>query len=151
MLEHALVEELGDLLFQVYFHATLGEERGSFTLADVAHGIATKLVARHPHVYGDADPSVAIEGWDELKRAEKGRTSAMDGIPEALPALALATKVLNRCAQHGVDWRELVDGDDDALALFEVVDAARAAQVDPEDALRRAATRVRDEVRARGI
>jgi tetrapyrrole methylase family protein/MazG family protein len=149
--EGALVEELGDLLFQVYFHAAIGAERGTFTLADVAAGIADKLVSRHPHVFAGADADESMAAWDEMKRAEKGRTSAMDGVSDALPALALASKVLTRCARHGVDWRDLVDPDDAARPFLELVDAARAGGDDAEDALRRAATRLRDAARARGV
>src|SRR4029434_10404965 len=84
----ALEEELGDLLFQVVFHATLAAEEGRFTLADVARGINDKLVGRHPHVFGDAE-ATSIEQltatWEQLKKAEKGRASVMDGIPATLP------------------------------------------------------------------
>ncbi|MHB8219272.1 MAG: MazG nucleotide pyrophosphohydrolase domain-containing protein [Acidimicrobiales bacterium] len=93
--EH-LAEELGDLLFQVYFHAYLAAEAGRFTLADVARGIHDKLVARHPHVFGDAvvtDPAAVEAHWEDIKRAEKGRGSVTDGIPNALPALALSAKL----------------------------------------------------------
>lgn len=91
-----LQEELGDLLFQVYFHACLAAEEGRFTLADVARGIHEKLVARHPHVFGDAeaaDAEAVLAGWERAKMAEKGRQSVTDGIPAALPALALAAKL----------------------------------------------------------
>ncbi len=83
-----LEEELGDLLFQVYFHATLAAEAGRFTLADVARGVHDKLVSRHPHVFGDvtADtPEEVAANWEALKLAEKGRTSVTEGIPAALP------------------------------------------------------------------
>jgi tetrapyrrole methylase family protein/MazG family protein len=93
--EH-LAEELGDLLFQVYFHAYLAAEAGRFTLADVAKGIYDKLVARHPHVFGNAEltDAAAVEAhWEEIKQSEKGRTSVTDGIPNALPALALSAKL----------------------------------------------------------
>ncbi len=88
-----LEEELGDLLFQVYFHAALAAEEGFFNLSDVARGIREKLVARHPHVFGDVvaqDASVVVAGWERAKLAEKGRQSVADGIPAALPALARA-------------------------------------------------------------
>jgi len=91
-----LQEELGDLLFQVYFHACLAAEEGRFTLDDVAKGIHDKLVARHPHVFGDAqaaDAGEVLAGWERSKMAEKGRESVTDGIPAALPALALAAKL----------------------------------------------------------
>src|SRR6202012_2331550 len=91
-----LEEELGDLLFQVYFHSRLAAEEGRFTLADVAHGVHEKLVSRHPHVFGDVvahDASTVLSNWEEIKKAEKGRQSVTDGIPAALPALALASKL----------------------------------------------------------
>ena len=154
--EH-LEEELGDLLFQVVFHATLAAEEGAFTLADVAHGIATKLVGRHPHVFGDATASTAGEvaaSWERLKKAEKGRASVMDGIPATLPALLYALKVQKKAAGEGADWRELLPagtGIDDDLArrLMDMVDEARVGDIDPESALRLAAEQVRDRFRAR--
>jgi len=146
-----LEEELGDLLFQVYFHATLAAEEGQFTLADVARGIHDKLVSRHPHVFGGEATS-----WEELKQAEKSRDSAMDGVPAALPALAHAQKVQRRAASVGFDWDD-VDGAwpkvleeidevrgaaDDELEgelgdlLFACVNVARHLGVDAEMALR---------------
>src|SRR5690606_10335902 len=100
----------GDLLFQIVFHATLATEEGRFTLADVARGITDKLVGRHPHVFGDVTVASADEvaaRWDELKKAEKGRASVMDGIPATLPALLYAEKVQKAAASQDVDWREL--------------------------------------------
>ncbi|HEX6567569.1 MAG TPA: MazG family protein, partial [Acidimicrobiales bacterium] len=150
-----LEEELGDLLFQVVFHATLAAEEGRFTLADVARGIATKLVGRHPHVFGDATAHSAEEvaaRWEKLKQAEKGRASVMDGIPEALPALLYASKVQKKAASQGVDWRHLVAGDaavsDTGARLLDAVDAARLAGEDAETELRIAAEHVRDRYRA---
>ena len=83
-----LEEELGDLLFQVYFHATLAAEAGRFTLADVARGVHDKLVSRHPHVFGDVaaeTPEDVAANWEAIKKAEKGRSSVTEGIPAALP------------------------------------------------------------------
>lgn len=100
-----LEEELGDLLFQVYFHARLAAESGWFTIADVAHALHAKLVHRHPHVFGDtrADtPEEVAARWEVLKKAEKGRTSVTDGIPAALPALALAAKLQRKAASLGI-------------------------------------------------
>ncbi|HEX4217754.1 MAG TPA: MazG nucleotide pyrophosphohydrolase domain-containing protein, partial [Acidimicrobiales bacterium] len=97
--EHAvahLEEELGDLLFQVYFHAALAAEDGRFSLADVARGVHDKLVSRHPHVFGDVvvdSPDQVANNWEALKKVEKGRASVTDGIPKAMPALALAAKL----------------------------------------------------------
>jgi tetrapyrrole methylase family protein/MazG family protein len=150
----ALEEELGDLLFQVFLHATLATEEGRFTLEDVVRGISDKLVGRHPHVFGDATVDSAdevAERWERLKKAEKGRASVMDGIPATLPALAYAVKVQRKAASQGVDWRTLFDGDDTPGALgrrlLDVVDDARIAGDDPETELRVAAEVVRDRFR----
>ena len=100
-----LEEELGDLLFQVYFHATLAAEAGRFTLADVARGVHDKLVSRHPHVFGGvtADtPEQVATNWEALKLAEKGRTSVTEGIPGALPSLALAAKLQRKALAVGM-------------------------------------------------
>jgi tetrapyrrole methylase family protein / MazG family protein len=152
----ALEEELGDLLFQVVFHATLAAEEGRFTLADVADGIATKLIGRHPHVFGDTTAESAEEvasRWEQIKKDEKGRASVMDGIPVALPALLFASKVQKKAASQGVDWRTLV-ADDVALTeagrrLLAVVDEVRLTGEDAETELRLAAEHVRDRFRAR--
>ena len=83
-------EELGDLLLQVVFHATLAAEAGAFGVEEVAEGIRRKLVRRHPHVFGDVEAATAeavLANWEQLKREEKGRESLLDGVPEALPAL----------------------------------------------------------------
>jgi tetrapyrrole methylase family protein / MazG family protein len=100
-----LEEELGDLLFQVYFHATLAAEQGRFTLADVARGVHDKLVSRHPHVFGDVTAETADDvatNWEALKKAEKGRASVTEGIPAALPSLALAAKLQRKAAAIGM-------------------------------------------------
>ena len=101
-----LLEELGDLLLQVYFHARIAQERVSdpFTIDDVARGIADKLIRRHPHVFPDAqghvtpaaDAAYVEAKWQELKNAEKARTSVTDGVPVSLPALTQASKLLQR-------------------------------------------------------
>ncbi len=147
----ALEEELGDLLFQVFLHATLATEEGRFTLADVIRGISDKLVGRHPHVFGDVTVEGAdevAERWERLKQAEKGRSSVMDGIPATLPALAYALKVQRKAASLGVDWRTVLGGDDGlgelGRHLLDVVDDARRAGDDPETELRIAAEVVRD-------
>jgi tetrapyrrole methylase family protein / MazG family protein len=157
--EHALVEELGDLLFQVEFHATIAEQAGRFSIADVTAGIHDKLVSRHPHVFGDV---TALDNWDEIKRAEKGRTSVFDGVAASLPALAYAHHLQRKAAKVGFDWpdvagpfakveEELAElrADDSDLAgelgdvLFAVVNVARHLGVDAELALRAAATKFR--------
>ena len=139
--EH-LEEELGDLLFQVVFHAAIARERGAFTLADIAHGIHDKLHARHPHVFGDVVAATADEvaaGWEARKQAEKGRQSIFDGIPKGLPALLYASKVLRKAEAVGVvsSVRPLAD-DEVGDALLGLVASAAAAGVDAEGALRRA-------------
>ncbi len=104
-----LEEELGDLLFQVFIHATLAQEQGWFSLADVARVITEKLVRRHPHVFADTAVSGAAEvvaNWDQIKAAERrqhGRTGPFDGIPDAFPARLFAEKVLSRAAKSGLD------------------------------------------------
>jgi uncharacterized protein YabN with tetrapyrrole methylase and pyrophosphatase domain len=125
-------EELGDLLFQVVFHAHLGHEEGLFDLRSIADAVRTKLVSRHPHVFADAvaDTPDAVEArWEDLKRDEKGRESVMDGIPEALPALSLMAKVRRKALALGVS-----PPDRDALiqVVRDAIDAlpAHAALVD---------------------
>jgi len=100
-----LEEELGDLLFQIVFHARLAEEAGRFTLADVARGVHDKLVHRHPHVFGDVEAASADEvraNWEEIKREEKGRSSVTEGIPADLPALLLSTKLQRKALSVGM-------------------------------------------------
>ena len=164
--EH-LQEELGDLLFQVFFHATLAGEEGLFTLADVAQGIHGKLVHRHPHVFGDVEARSAgqvLRNWEQIKQAEKGRASIMDGIPGHLPSLLYAQKVQRKAATVGFDWddvhgawpkiaEELAElaeavgpppapgaavAEELGDLLFAVVNVARHLDVDPEAALRSA-------------
>jgi tetrapyrrole methylase family protein / MazG family protein len=154
----ALEEELGDLLFQVFFHARLAAEEGHFDLADVARTVREKLVGRHPHVFGDAVAETADDvraRWEQIKKEEKGRASILDGIPSALPALLYALKVQKRLASEGIDWRDLLTGDQPQEAerpsgpriggqLLDLVDEARRANLDPETELRLAAEQVRD-------
>jgi tetrapyrrole methylase family protein/MazG family protein len=107
-----LEEELGDLLFQVYFHARLAAEAGRFTLADVARGVHDKLVSRHPHVFGDgwADtPAEVMANWEVRKLAEKNRSSVTQGIPHALPALALAAKLQRKALAVGMALPSVAD------------------------------------------
>lgn len=160
-----LEEELGDLLFQVVFHATLAAEAGQFTLADVARGIHDKLVERHPHVFGA--PGQPMPNWEELKKAEKGRSSVMDGVPGSLPSLLYAFKVQSKAASVGFDWKnaagawpkireelgeleQAIGTSDHAVneelgdVLFSVVNVARHLGVDPEAALRDASAKFRE-------
>ncbi|HEU5265038.1 MAG TPA: nucleoside triphosphate pyrophosphohydrolase [Gaiellaceae bacterium] len=102
--------ELGDLLFQVYFLALLLEERGHGDLETVAREVHTKLVQRHPHVFGDAEartPGRVRERWEELKTEQEGRAGIFHDVPEALPALLHARKVQRRAAVVGYDWLDL--------------------------------------------
>jgi XTP/dITP diphosphohydrolase len=141
-----LREELGDLLLQVYFHAVVAEESGAFTLDDVAGGIAEKMRRRNPHVFGpdaEAGGASALTAaevdarWQQIKQAEKPRRSAYDGIGPGLPALLLALKVLERepDAPLPTGSRDLGD------RLLLLVAEAKAAGVDPEQALRDAVRR----------
>jgi len=144
----ALEEELGDLLFQVVFHATLGAEEGRFTLADVARGINDKLVHRHPHVFAEVEVDGAdevVSNWEAIKKAEKNRTSVFDGIPNGLPALLYALKIDKKAVATGlVDQVPPPEGDDLGHQLLALVMRAREAGLDPEDALRRTAMAWRD-------
>jgi tetrapyrrole methylase family protein/MazG family protein len=107
-----LIEELGDLLYQIEFHATIAEQEGRFTIADVASGIHDKLVRRHPHVFGDLVGSdlgtdEVLANWDDIKRTEKSRMSIFDGIPRSMPALAYAAKVGAKASKVGFDWEDV--------------------------------------------
>jgi XTP/dITP diphosphohydrolase len=145
-----LREELGDLLLQVYFHSRIAEESGDagFTVDDVAGDIVAKLVRRHPHVFAEVDVADADEvdrNWESIKAAEKGRTSLLDGIPAALPALALADKTVGKAEKVGVAPAR---SDDLGDRLMAHVVEARANGEDPEQALRDAVRRLADAVRA---
>ena len=106
----AIRDELGDLLLQVVFHARIAEEEGSFALEDVAKSISDKMVARHPHVFGDDDrPSVESQNglWEDIKareRAQKGEKRILDGIARGLPPMLRALKLQKRAARAGFDW-----------------------------------------------
>jgi tetrapyrrole methylase family protein/MazG family protein len=154
-----LEEELGDVLCQVLFHSVIAAEEGWFNLADVARALDEKLIRRHPHVFGvDAasiDAAEVLSSWETAKREEKGRTSLLDGIPPALPALALAAKLERRtraalaAADDGTELRArlkarlaaVIDGDSAraGAALFELVLVVAANGGDPEEEVRRAA------------
>ncbi|MEO6317223.1 MAG: MazG nucleotide pyrophosphohydrolase domain-containing protein [Acidimicrobiales bacterium] len=144
-----LEEELGDLLFQVVFHSVLAAEEGQFTLADVARGVHDKLYARHPHVFepgANATSAAQLSGdWERRKVVEKGRTSVMDGIPSALPALAYAAKIQRKAASQGVDWHTLLEDRPDSwgVRLLELIDEARTAGSDAETDVRAIAQRLR--------
>jgi tetrapyrrole methylase family protein / MazG family protein len=129
-----LEEELGDVLFQVFFHAALATEEGYFTLADVARTLHDKLVLRHPHVFGDAvaeTPEDVASRWEVLKKAEKGRTSVTDGIPAALPALALAAKLQRKAESLGMDTATFEDRRRQITAGLEAVGARAPTAAGP--------------------
>ncbi len=110
--DEALIEELGDLLYQVEFHATIAEQQGRFSMADVARSIHDKLVRRHPHVFGDVVANSAddvVQTWDKVKRAEKksvdgAASSTFTGVAKSGPSLQYATKIQKRAADVGFDW-----------------------------------------------
>ncbi len=166
----AVIEELGDLLYHVEFHAAIAEQEGRFSIVDVTDGIHDKLVRRHPHVFAGVDVASSDEvlaNWDQIKRAEKARTSVFDGVPTSQPALALAAQLGRRAARAGFDWPDVAgplakvaeeldelavarDGDDEAAVtdelgdvLFAIVNVARHLGVEPELALRAAAGKFR--------
>lgn len=146
--EH-LMEELGDLLYQIEFHAAIAEQEGRFTMGDIARGIHDKLVRRHPHVFAidthDADTSL-ITNWDEIKKAEKAAKGIVagpfDGIPQASGSLAYAGAILHRASKAGAPLEissnfPMAAIEDLGLHLLEVVAECRRREVDPEVALRK--------------
>lgn len=153
-----LIEELGDVLYQVIFHADIAAEAGEFTLEDVAKHMREKMVARHPHVFGDASgrlvevetPDDVVATWESVKAVEKAhRTSVLQGIPQGMPSLALADKTLGRAAKVGVVREAAVIPATEAELgeqLLAMVVAARAAGLDSERALRGALRALQNEV-----
>ncbi len=161
-----LPDELGDLLFQVVYHARLGEEEGRFAFADIARAIADKMIRRHPHVFADAavrDAAVQSLAWEAHKSAERGaraETGTLAGVPVGLPALTRAHKLTARAARVGFDWpdaaavldkleeeaaelrAELPGADPARLAdelgdlLFVLANMGRKLGLDPEECLR---------------
>ena len=164
----ALPDELGDLLFQVVYHARMAEEEGHFAFADVARAISDKMIRRHPHVFGEAasrSAGMQMAAWEEQKRAERAaraETGTLAGIPVALPALTRARKITARAGRIGFDWpdaelviqkleeeiaelrAELPGADRARLAdefgdiLFVAANLARKLDLDPEACLRQA-------------
>jgi tetrapyrrole methylase family protein/MazG family protein len=159
----ALEDELGDLLYQVVFHALIAEDEHEFTMAEVARGIHDKLVRRHPHVFGDVDAEASddvVRNWEQIKKEEKGTASIVEGIPASLPALLYTHKLYSKAASVGLDpgpldealdrvdtavarLRDGGTGDDLAALLAAAVVVARATGVDGESALRGWAARYR--------
>jgi tetrapyrrole methylase family protein/MazG family protein len=159
-----LKDELGDVLLQVVFHAEMGRQSGTFDIDDVAEAIVSKLVRRHPHVFGDVRVDSAAQvlvNWEHIKEEEKGEHAVDEEIPATLPALARAAKVQRRAAGAGFEWRtregalgkvreelqELEEAPPDRAEhelgdlLFAVAALARRVDVDPETALRKAVGR----------
>jgi tetrapyrrole methylase family protein/MazG family protein len=156
-----LCEELGDLLMQIVFHAQIAEEHGEFDINDVVEGINTKLIRRHPHIFGDARVSNAEQvavNWQAIKQEERHeQKSVLESLPKALPALAYGQSIQSRAASMGFDW-EKVDDILDKLkeevaelkaaatkeevnaefgdVLFTLVNLARRLKVDSEASLR---------------
>jgi XTP/dITP diphosphohydrolase len=148
----ALREELGDVLLQVVLHARLAEELpdgAAWGIDDVAGILVEKMIRRNPHVFAGADVTDLEEitqNWERIKKAEKSRESALDGVALSQPALALAAKILHRVERAGLAV-PLPDGDELGPALLRLVAEARAAGVDAEAELRRATLEYADEVR----
>lgn len=155
-----ILEELGDLLLQVYFHARIAEEHPTapFNIDDVAKVVADKLISRHPHVFGDTKVESSDEvlaNWEKIKNAEKGRNSFDEGVPVGQPALSLAAKLILRAEKNdlavpaklppelGSAEKESALGD----ALLSMISWAVGEDIDPESALRKAALRYRDTVK----
>lgn len=158
-------EELGDLLFQIIFHAQLAREQGHFTIEDVIAANMEKMIRRHPHVFGNEKAETAAEvlaNWEEIKKKEKGndqRKSILEGVPRSMPSLIRAHKLQEKVAKVGFDWNRLDDALpklDEEIAefkeslrsenaakieeefgdiLFTLVNLSRFLQVDPEQAL----------------
>jgi uncharacterized protein YabN with tetrapyrrole methylase and pyrophosphatase domain len=153
-----MLDELGDVLFQVVFLSILLEERGEGDFAAVAEHCRQKLIRRHPHVFGDVEASTAgevLRNWDEIKRGEEGREPGIFGeVPENLPSPLYARKLLRRASSAGVqpppdpvgDHLDADDFESVGDLLFAAVALAREKKVDPELALRSAADRFRDRI-----
>jgi len=154
-------KELGDLLLHIVFYAKIGAEKNSFDIADVAHSISEKLIARHPHIYGDVKVVNAAEvkkNWEQLKLKE-GKSSVLEGVPKSLPALVKATRIQEKVAGVGFEWEKIeqvwdkVQEEFDELAveikagnteriasefgdvLFALTNYARFLDISPENAL----------------
>jgi XTP/dITP diphosphohydrolase len=153
-------EELGDVLLQVYFHSRMAQDHPTdpFSIEDVARGIADKLIRRHPHVFEGLQVSGTeeiIENWEEIKAKEKGRTSALDGVALAQPALPLVEKLLYRAEKYKVKV-ELTKYQSDkpatqesvGEALASIIAWARDNEIDPENALRLYGRQIAEQIKA---
>ncbi len=170
-------EELGDVLLQVLFQSDIREDEGAFTFDDVVNRLADKLISRHSHVFGEVDAKdteAVLRNWEREKQKEHKtpKASALDGVPEALPALLKAQRVQHKAAKVGFDWKDaegpeakiveelaelrtaIASGDAEAIAdeygdvLFSIVNLARHINVDAESALRAATTKFAKRFRA---
>jgi MazG family protein len=161
-----LVDELGDLLFQVYFLSLLLQERERGDLETVARTVHEKLVRRHPHVFGDVEARTAERvrsNWERIKREDEGREGIFHDVPESLPSLLYARKLQQRAKHVGFEYpdtagavadledelrefKEDLSPDELGDVLFAAVNVARKIEADPELELRRAAQRFRDRV-----
>ncbi len=166
-----LKKELGDILLQVLFHSNIAEEEKNFTFKDIVVSETEKLIARHPHVFGDVkvkDSEEVKRNWEQLKKKE-GRKSIIDGVPENLPALLKAYRIQEKASKVGFDWKdknpvfekiteELTElkanvdeekshkdiEDEMGDVLFSIVNYSRFLKVNPEDALRRTINKFKD-------
>jgi len=157
-----LIEELGDVLYQVIFHSDLAAEAGEFTIEDVAAHMTAKMIGRHPHVFGDATADTSEEVvalWDLRKAEEKPhRTSVLDGIPQGMPSLALADKLIGRANKVGLVVADAADSVPDlafrmpdeqhlGALLLDIVSTAKAGGLDAERALRTTLRALQQEIR----
>lgn len=159
-------EELGDVLTHIAFYTDIAHRADSFNAVTTAQKVKEKLIRRHPHVFADAeqitDTAEVVDRWEELKRGESGRNSAVASLPVAMPALALAGSVQRRTVKAGLEWPEFepntaifkrTDGESDEQAeqraadlLMQVAREIRQAGIDPEIALRTSAVALRNRV-----
>ena len=146
-----LVEELGDLLLQVVFHARIAEGEGVFNIDEVVGGIVAKLVTRHPYVFSDEDvPEDLDAAWEARKAAAKGRTSSLDGIAHSLSSVARSAKVISRARSRGVDvelHEEPITAEQTGDELLTLIARAQASGVDADQALRDQLRRLESDIR----
>jgi XTP/dITP diphosphohydrolase len=153
-------EELGDVLLQVYFHSRIAEDHPTdpFSIEDVARAIADKLIRRHPHVFNGLQVSgnqEIIDNWEEIKAKEKGRTSALDGVALAQPALPLVEKLLYRAEKYRVEvslpkYQSDKPATEESVgqALASIIAWARDNEIDPENALRLYGRQIAEQIKA---
>ncbi len=153
-------EELGDVLLQVYFHSRIAEDHPTdpFSIEDVARAIADKLIRRHPHVFDGLEVSgnqEIIDNWEEIKAKEKGRTSALDGVALAQPALPLVEKLLYRAEKYKVEvvlpkYQSDKPATEESVgqALASIIAWARDNEIDPENALRLYGRQIAEQIKA---